>query len=252
MAEQLSATDTTEAFIRQLAGGRNWVERRDGAAALAMMAREAVLALRKAAQDKDPDVAHECRKSVETIAGDLTATLPELEMEIAAALRAYHADRGARSPAAAPGGAAAAGAPGGGEPTAEAIGAWLGEIVVKHGGQASQTEGKWLLELGVGRGRTQKLFVEADKTDSNGRGVIVVYTICGPAEAKVLRAALKSNMQLSHAAFGLMAQGEGHLLALQSRRRRAGLTREGLEEDLLYVARKGDQAEAQLQGADVH
>jgi hypothetical protein len=268
MAERLDGTEITEALVRQIEGGANWVERRDAAAALTMMIREGLLALRKAAEDKDPDVSHECKKSVELVRSDLTGGLKDIELELAAALRAYRADLAGSKPMGIPpstpdgdeGEMAGAGvgegrsggtAKSGGTTRAE-LESWVRAIAERRGGSVRETEGQWVVEIGLEGDRKQTIFVDPDRKDSAGEAVAVMYTLCGPAEPKIYSVALKTNMQLSHAAFGLTKQGEKRLLALIGRRRIDELTQESLEEILEYLAKKGDRAESQLQADDEH
>lgn len=267
MGERLDGTEITEALVRQVEGGANWVERRDAATSLTMMIREGLLALRKTAEDKDPDVAHECKKAVETISGDLKNALQDIELELGSALRAYRADLAGSRPEAAEGVAAAV-AEGespeaGGEKdrparvwshaaTREDLERWVRQIADSRRGELGEKGGQWKLEFKTDGDRRQTIFIDPDRKDSAGHPVAVMYTLCGPAEPKVYGTALKTNMQLSHAAFGVIKQGEMPLLALICRRRIGELTRDSLEETLAYLAKKGDRAESQLQEEDAH
>lgn len=254
MGDRVDGTGIAETLIRQMNEGRNWVERRDAATALAMMVREALLALRKTAADKDPDVAHECQKSIETIGNELKIDLSTVEMELSGSLRAYHMDRGgpgalregseeereAEAEITRPTGA----------PSAVDVVEFMKEIARKRSGRVGSAGNHWYVELDLEGGRRQKIFVDPNKKDGAGEPIVILYTLCGPAEPKVYSTALKSNSQLSHAAFGLLKQGEKDVLALISRRRLSVMTENALEDDLLYLASKGDRAEKQLQGGD--
>ncbi len=268
MSERLDGTEITEVLIGQLEAGANWVERRDAAATLTMMLREALLALRKGAEDKDPDVSHECKKSIEVVRSDLTGALKDIELELATALRAYQADMAGSKPmeldsgisgevggGAGPAsmgesGRIASGASRGATP--ENVVSWLKAIAEQRGGELRETEGQWAIEMKLSGDRKQVIFVDPLRKDSAGEAVAVMYTLCGPAEPKIFPMALKTNMQLSHAAFGVTKQGDQRLLALIGRRRIDELTRDSFEEILDYLAKKGDQAESQLQGEDEH
>jgi hypothetical protein len=249
MAVRFEGTDAIQPLVRQLTEGRNWVERRDAATALTLLAREALLALRTVAGDKDPDVAHSGNKGVETIGADLTTDLAALELELSGALRAYRADRGATSLDEGLGAAAAPAATGA---TQEDIATWLREIADRREGALEAKGTQFTLELKVGGERRQKIYVDTDKADSSGQPVVVTYTLCGAVEPKAYASALRSNTQLSHAAFGLIKREDRNLLVMVNRARLASLTREIFEDDLLYLARKGDRAEAQLQEQDSH
>lgn len=267
MGERLDGTEITEALVRQVEGGSNWVERRDAATSLTMMVRQGLLALRKTAEDKDPDVAHECRKAVETVGGDLRNALQDIELELGSALRAYRADLAGSRPEAAEGVAAAladgestgAGARKARQgrdwshaATRDDLERWVRQIAEGRKGELGEKAGQWKIEFRTDGDRKQTIFIDPDRKDSAGHPVAVMYTLCGPAEPKVYGTALKTNMQLSHAAFGVIKQGETPLLALISRRRIGELTRDSLEETLEYLAKKGDRAESQLQEEDAH
>ncbi len=261
MGERLDGTEITDALVKQIEGGSNWVERRDAAAALTMMIRRGLLALRKSAEDKDPDVSHECKKSVELVRSDLTGATRDIELELAAALRAYLADLAGSRPMEPEASTERAS----GEASSEVSGAvasvgatrsdleqWLKAIAESRGGSVRETEGQWAVEVSLDGDRKQTIFVDPDRKDSSGEAVAVMYTLCGPADPKIYSMALKTNMQLSHAAFGVTKQGEKRLLALIGRRRLSELTRESLSEILEYLAKKGDRAESQLQTDDEH
>jgi hypothetical protein len=268
MVEPLDGTEITEALIGQMAGGANWVERRDAASTLTLIVRQSLLALRKMAEDKDPDVAHECKKSVATITSDLTASTLNLETELSGAMRTYRADRGSSSAGltasrVAGAGAAHAGEAGGRSGAASGSGsapgasrfdleAWLRAMAKEQGGELKERDGQWAVEFRLSGERRQTIFVDPDRKDSSGQPVAVMYTLCGPAEPKVFAASLNANAQLSHAAFAMIKQGETRRLVLISRRRMAELTRENVAETLAYLAKKGDRAESQLQAEDEH
>lgn len=256
MGEHLDPTALTEALIGRLNGGANWVERRDAATALTLMARLAQLALRRAAGDADPDVAHECKKSVAAIEADLKESPAAVEAELEAALRAWRADRGASSWSTAAADMPAAAVAGGAGPaagaTASELKQWLREIAARQGGELRETEGQWALDFRLGEMRRQTVFIDPGRRDSAGQPVAVMYTLCGPAEPRVFAASLQANAQLSHAAFATVGEGDHRRLVLISRRRMAELTRQNVAETLEYLAKKGDRAESQLQAEDEH
>lgn len=251
MVEPLDGTEITEVLIGQMTGGANWVERRDAATTLTLIVRRALLALREMAEDKDPDVAHECKKAVGSIASDLTASTANLETELAGAMRTYRADRGSSSAGltsrreAGP----AVSAPGA---TRLDLEGWLRAIAKEQGGAIREAEGQWAVEFRVSDERRQTIFIDPERKDSTGQPVAVMYTLCGPAEPKVFGASLQANAQLSHAAFATIGEGEKRRLVLISRRRMSELTRSGVAETLEYLANKGDRAESQLQRQDEH
>lgn len=263
MGERLDGTQITEALVRRVETGSNWVERRDAATALTMMVREGLLALRKTAEDRDPDVAHECRKAVDTVQNDLKGALQDIEQELGQALRAYRADLAGSQPGDPDAIAEGESPEAGGEKesparvwshqaTRDDLERWVRQIADSRRGDLREAEGQWKLEFALEGERRQTVFIDPSRKDSAGQDVAVMYTLCGPAEPQVYAKALKTNMQLSHAAFGIVDQKDSTLLALISRRRIGELTRDSLEETLVYLAKKGDRAESQLHADDAH
>lgn len=237
-------TPELQGYVRKLEGGANWVERRDAANSITFIARSALYALRTASGDSDPDVSHAAKAGVETLQGDFKAGLAVLETQLAGVRRTLRMDKSTGGADSAPHSPAAASL----EPTSDEIHGWLVDYAEANKGVLQGKEGKFTLEILLLEGRTQKIFIDATRKDSQGNATILIYTICGPATKKLYSAALRSNASLSHAAFALLGKGEDQKLILASRHRLAGLGERVLTENILYVAKKGDKAESQLTG----
>lgn len=242
-------TPELQGYIRKLEGGSNWVERRDAANSITFIARTALHALRTASEDSDPDVSHAAKAAVETLQADFKAGLAELETQLAGVRRTLRMDKSSSSANSAPDSAAAASP----EPTRDEIHGWLVEYAETNKGILEGKEGKFTLEIPLLEGRSQKVFIDATRKDSQGNATALIYTICGKATEKLYSAALRSNASLSHAAFALLGKGKDQKLILASRHRLLGLGERVLTENILYVAKKGDKAESQLtRGGDEH
>lgn len=237
--EPTGGLDGVKSVLRQYEQGSNWVERRDAADALTLTAREIILALRRGAEDKDPDVSHASRKALETLKSDQEADPAQVETEIAATRRTLRIGRNIVQESATD------------VPTPEDIKGWLLEFAESKKTQLKGERDKFTVTLQLRQGRTQKVYIDIDERDSSGEPIILLYTVCGPPRPEVYAKALQSNARLSHSAFALLKQGKQERLILVNRRRQRGLTSETLAKDLLYLAKKGDEAETQLHEKDV-
>lgn len=238
--------DAVESGIAQFKEGENWVKRRDAADVLGLGARDILLALRRGSTDADPDVALVSKQIVEAIKHDLGADLSSIELELASQRRTLgiHQTDSVSSSAPSGGDRSTDGA------SPQTIRKWLTALAEREKGTVEGEGARLAIQIPLQAGRSQKVFIETGQKDSSGEDVIVLYTLCGAPEAKMYGSALESNARLSHAAFALLKRGEEQTLILVSRRRLAGLSQSAFETDLLYIARKGDQAEGQLQAGD--
>ncbi len=231
-----------ERLLQALKGGGSWVERRDAADALTLALREGILALRGAAGDPDPDVAHACEGALAAVREALKLDLERLSAAVQTHRRTQAAPAGTASAESAPVSAA----------TPAEIEGWIEALARTEGAELRREAGRLSLRLSLPGQRAQTVFIDLNQTDSAGEPLALLYTLCGPPEEWLLTRALELNARLSHAAFALLKRDERRMFILVSRRRRAGLTPEELAKDLRYLASVGDQAEAQLHGADRH
>lgn len=224
--------------IRQFEQGSTWIERRDAADALALAAREILLAVRGGAIDADPDVSHACKQALAHIQSDLTSDLAGLEAELAQKKRTFALEREAARPSADAG------------PTASDIQKWLKQVAAANRGEIETSGGHATITLAMAGGRHQKVHVDLEQTDSGGQRLVFMYTLCGATPASSYGKALESNASLSHAAFAILKQGEKETLILVCRRPMADMTERALANSLLYLANKGDRVESQLRSDD--
>lgn len=237
--------NSVEATIGQFEAGGNFIERRDAAETLAVIAREIVFALRRGSADSDPDVSHTCRQSIQAVTSDLTDGLESIEIEIVAAKRML--DHLRASSGGASGDEAKGASTGESRPaTHDEIRRWLIDLAQEQKAPLEEKENRCILDIALQQGRRQKVYIDLGQRDSGGEELIILYTLCGPAQEKIFRGALKANARLSHAAFALHRTKNEETLILLGRRRLAGLTADALKDDVMYLARKGDLAEAQL------
>ena len=237
--ESTGTPDGVDSVLHQYEHGSNWVERRDAADALTLTAREIISALRRGAEDKDPDVSHASRKALETLKSDQEADPAQVKTDIDAMRRTLRIEHGTGQESATD------------VSTPDDIRGWLLEFAESKKAQLEGERDKFTVTLQLQQGRTQKVYIDIDERDSSGEPLILLYTVCGPPRPEVYAKALQSNARLSHSAFALLKQGKQERLILVNRRRQRGLTSETLASDLLYLAKKGDQAETQLHEKDV-
>lgn len=132
-----------------------------------------------------------------------------------------------------------------------AIEAWLPEF-------AAQQEAQWQASASGGSvtftlegGRRQKVMLDFRGRDRNEQPIALIYTICGKASDKDLEWALKMNPRLKRGHFGVIEQNGQPMLVLMMRRRMGEVALEELGNHLVYLANKGDDAEARLGEEDL-
>lgn len=240
--------------IQMLGSDGNWIERGDAAKSLSLIAREATHALRKASTDSDQDVSSAAKKALELLEKDSVGNAEEVDRQLADSRRQHQKEIGWRGDTGSDEDSGSAATPSSeAEPPDPAqVQKWLESFAEETGSKIQQSEDRIGLEISLAEGRRQKVFVDLDKKDSSKNPVILIYTVCGPANENVYKKALQSNAKLSHAAFALLDSKGKTTLIMVSRRRLDGLNAGSLADDVLYVARKGDDAEKQLHGEDKH
>lgn len=232
----------------------NWIERGDAAKSLALIARESIHALRKASGDSDQDVSSAAKKALDALEKDSVGAAEQIDRVLADARRQHEKEIGWRGDTGSDEAPESATPPPAqaDPPDSALVQKWLERFAKESGSRIQQSEDRIGMEISLAEGRTQKVFVDLNKTDSSKKPVILIYTVCGPANENVYKKALQSNAKLSHAAFALLDRKGETTLIMVSRRRLDGLNADTLADDVLYVARKGDDAEKQLHGEDKH
>lgn len=243
--ENLTATlHGVEAALRQFETGSNWIERRDAIDVLGLCAREIGHALRAGAADSDPDVAHAASQLLLALKKDLTGSAEAAAIEIAAQRRAV---QGALDSEPDEARESASGQGAGAAPSPAEIRRWLTELAEVHKAKVVG-EGELLtVKFPLQGGRSQKVYVDLDEQDSAGEPLVLLYTVCGEPRPEVYPRALLANARLSHAAFALLRRAENERLIMVCRRRLAGLRQPAFASNMLYIAKKGDEAQAQLE-----
>lgn len=234
-----------DAALQQFEKGDNWIKRRDAADILNIAARQIVSAARRGAEDADPDVAQACKALLATLTEDLSSDPDRIAHDIAAQRRtlSLHHGASASTPETSERG-------GGTTISGAVLRNWLKELAERERGEIEGEGDRLVITLSMQRGRSQRVHIDLPQNEGDGEATVLVYTVCGPPEPEVYARALESNARLSHAAFALLGRREDPRLILLSRRRLAGLSKDAFVSDVHYIARKGDQAEAQLHGED--
>jgi hypothetical protein len=226
-------------LVAQLQAAKYWTDRRDACEHLLAVARQAVVRLRQAAADKDPDVAHWGKQAVERLRKDLSgpepADLAALDHELTKL--AKDAELAAPADSAAPG-------------SVRELLDWLAQFARTEDGAFEPREAGGRIAMPLPEGRKQTIHVDLGKTDSQGRPVALFYSICGEAQSKDFQWALEANAALSRGAFAIIGHKDRHMLIMMLRRRIEELAWETLPKKIRYLAHKADWAESHLQPQD--
>jgi eukaryotic-like serine/threonine-protein kinase len=113
-----------------------------------------------------------------------------------------------------------------------------------------QQSGRLAVQVSLGGGRAQTVYVEETQSATWSTGVVRVYSICGPAEESYYRRALQLNAQIPHGSLAIEClDGVDHFVMLNSYLR---ATCDPLEirHGILDIARWADDVEQALTGKD--
>ncbi|HOR26727.1 MAG TPA: hypothetical protein PLS90_02220 [Candidatus Sumerlaeota bacterium] len=240
--------------VAHLTRAAYWTERRDACDLLHLTARQALLQLRRAARDSDPDVKHWGEQYLTQIRRDLDSDVEELAATLDAALSRDVVDETGATPVAATGPAAAPprDARDDGPRDAEDLIRWLEQWTAEQGGPFERREAGAACVLPVGDARRQRIFLDAARADSSGQPVAMFYSLCGEADPDTYQWALEANASLSRGAFAVIQHRERRMLIMRLRRSLRDLRYATLPRKLLYLARKADWAESRLKEQDRH
>jgi len=100
-------------------------------------------------------------------------------------------------------------------------------------------------------GRSQKVYVTIGGTDSDGAGLICIYTVCGPATPKNYEWALRRNMKISFGSFALADHSGKRMFVMVNTLLAEATEPVELQKSIDTLARHGDQLEELLTGKDV-
>ena len=100
-------------------------------------------------------------------------------------------------------------------------------------------------------GRTQVVRIVFDRSDPDGDAIVLVLTVCGPAEPRVFPWALRTNNKLPYGALAVRDWKGKEMLVLRETFLESDLTADALRKTVLLLAEKGDWIEAQLTRADL-
>ena len=242
-----------------------WTERRDACDILHMVARQAILRLRQAAEDPDPDVSHWGRQYTAIVQKDFEASPPELlphldseldkqisDEEGPATPAQLHstAETPSQSQAAADTLQAAPASIPRGPQTPEDLLEWLRRFAAERMGTFEERPGGVALLMPVEGGRRQRVFIDIREDSADGGPVVLIYSICGEAAEDTYRWALEANARLSRGAFACIDHKGKLTLVLRLRRLLHDINWNSLPLKISYIARKGDWAESHLGQGD--
>lgn len=110
---------------------------------------------------------------------------------------------------------------------------------------------RYSLTVPLPGGRSQKVAVSFDGRDDDGSHLVVIHSVCGPADAKLYRRALRTNTKLSYGALAIAeVDGKDHFVLVNTQLARTAQPLE-LRKSILLIAEKADAMEKRLTGQDV-
>ena len=115
----------------------------------------------------------------------------------------------------------------------------------------SETEEGFELIVPLPGERKQKVFITADRRDSDGEELFQVFTICAEANPDLFAFALKLNMEIDYGAIAIKEiYGKDHLVIVDTQLVRTAQPVE-IEKSVITLAEVGDDIEQILTGEDV-
>jgi len=193
--------------------------RREAAATLGKIGDPSVIeALKAATKDRDPKVATAAAKAVESVRKRHPAP-------IGRPARARPARRRDRS-------------------------AFLERALDGTGARIEKRDYGYKVRLRLVGGRRQDVRVVFDKSDPEGDAILLVFTVCGPAEPRHFRWALKANVRTTYGSMALWKRGGEEQFVLIETLLEADTTEDELRKVILTLAEKGDKIEASLSETD--
>lgn len=107
-----------------------------------------------------------------------------------------------------------------------------------------------VLTVSLKGGRQQRVTVSFGAKDSDDAPLVVIYTECGPAEAKNFEWALRQNLRMAFGAVAIRDRGGEPAFVMVNTHLRCAVTPEELRKSVLLLARKGDKLEKALTKGD--
>ena len=116
--------------------------------------------------------------------------------------------------------------------------------------QAKTRSGGAVLTVPLEGGRKQRVTVSFASKDSEGEPLVVIYTECGPAEAKNFEWALRQNLRMAFGAIAIRDRDDEPIFVMVNTHLRAAATPDEVRKSVLLLARKGDKLEKALTEGD--
>ncbi len=108
------------------------------------------------------------------------------------------------------------------------------------------------LTVPVGELRKQVLFVDFDRTDTNGNRMVHYWSICGPFHAKNAMSLLRYNTRLLHGAFAIREVAGTEMVVLQTNHMADTIDPLTVTRTLSALAWQADRVEQQLTDGDAY
>ncbi|MFP4055572.1 MAG: HEAT repeat domain-containing protein [Candidatus Brocadiia bacterium] len=113
-----------------------------------------------------------------------------------------------------------------------------------------ERSGGFLLDVPLEGERHQQVTVSFGSSDFEGEPLVVVYTECGPGDAKNFEWALRQNLRMSFGAIGLRDRQDSPTFVMVNTHPRATASPTDLRKSILLLARRGDALEKALTKGD--
>jgi hypothetical protein len=115
----------------------------------------------------------------------------------------------------------------------------------------TEAEDGFELSIPLPGDRKQKVFITADRRDSDGEELFQIFTICAEANPALYAFALKLNMEIDYGALAIKEiYGKDHLVIVDTQLVRTAQPVE-IEKSVITLAEVGDDIEQILTGEDL-
>jgi hypothetical protein len=136
-------------------------------------------------------------------------------------------------------------------PSAESDRRLVAEALRGVDATVSETKDGYAVVVALDGGRSQKVRLVLDKSDSDGSPLAIVYSECGPAKPEIFEWALHKNLTMPHGALGIRDSSSGPVLVMFHTLLKETASAKELRKSLLTIARHADAVEKALTKQDV-
>jgi len=99
--------------------------------------------------------------------------------------------------------------------------------------------------------RKQKVYITANRRDSDGEVIYQVYTICAEAQLLMYEPALRMNMDLDYGALAIKEIGGNDYMVIVDTQLAGTAQAREIEKSIITIAEAGDELENILTGEDI-